>query len=220
MSVVKTVIDKIFDNSDSNTGPNTGPPSQGFTDGDSYTDRGSKDNVEGSATVAAGADAGSVAGDKLAEITRDELKNYLEKFGETEEFLAGDTNSRAMIDSAKESQSLGQQVSAGMQQRSLGRYGANMTPAQMAASQRIGSLGNASSYTGAVNNSVLDQRDRNQNLKMSLLGLGNAQMSTAMSGLGSAAGMEAGREAEYQRARASAHAANMQIVGQIIGLGA
>ena len=177
-------------------------------------------NNPGEGGAQATADAGSVAGDKLAQISRDELKNYLEKFGETEEFLAGDTNSRAMIDDAKSSQMLGQQVSEGMQQRTLGRYGASMTPAQMAAQQRIGSLGNASSYSGAVNNSVLDQRDRNQNLKMNLLGIGNQQMGVAMNGLGSAAGMESNREAQYQRARAAAHAANMQMVGQVVGLAA
>ena len=165
------------------------------------------------------ADAGSIAQKKLAEISRDELKNYLAKFGDMEESLAGDTNSTALIDSAKESQVLGQQVSQESQSRTLSRYGASMTPAQMAAQQRIGSLGNASSYAGAVNNSALDQRDRNQSLRNSLLGIGNEQLGVAMSGLGAAAGMEAGREAEYQRAKAAAHASNMQMIGQIIGFG-
>ena len=165
------------------------------------------------------ADAGSIAQKKLAEISRDELKNYLAKFGDMEESLTGDTNSTALIDSAKESQVLGQQVSQESQSRTLSRYGASMTPAQMAAQQRIGSLGNASSYAGAVNNSALDQRDRNQSLRNSLLGIGNEQLGVAMSGLGAAAGMEAGREAEYQRAKAAAHASNMQMIGQIIGFG-
>ena len=162
---------------------------------------------------------GPSASDTLASISRDELKNYLDTYGKTEEELLADTNSTAIIDGAKESQALGQQVSAGMQQRTLGRYGASMTPAQQAAQQRMGSLGNAASYTGAVNNAAVDQRDRNFGLKSALMGMGKEQLSVAMGGLGSAAGMEASREAEYQRAKASAHASNMNMLGQVIGFG-
>tara|TARA_R110002096_G_scaffold345859_1_gene539335 strand:- start:119 stop:853 length:735 start_codon:yes stop_codon:yes gene_type:complete len=162
---------------------------------------------------------GPSASDTLASISRDELKNYLDTYGDTEEALLADTNSTKMVDDAKSSQALGQQVSAGMQQRALGRYGANLTGAQMASQQRMNSLGNASSFTGAVNNSVLDQRDRNLGLKASLMGMGKEQLSVAMGGLGSAAGMEASREAQYQRDKAAAHASNMQTIGQIIGFG-
>ena len=163
--------------------------------------------------------AGSVAGDALASISRDELANYLKVYGGTEEELLADTNSTKMIDDAKSSQALGQQVSAGMQQRSLSRYGANLTGAQKASQQRMNSVGNAASFTGAVNNSVLDQRDRNLGLKASLLGMGKEQLGVAMGGLGSAAGMEASRESQYQRDKAAAHASNMQMIGQIIGFG-
>ena len=163
--------------------------------------------------------AGSVAGDALANISRDELANYLKVYGGTEEELLADTNSTKMIDDAKSSQALGQQVSAGMQQRSLSRYGANLTGAQKASQQRMNSVGNAASFTGAVNNSVLDQRDRNLGLKASLLGMGKEQLGVAMGGLGSAAGMEASRESQYQRDKAAAHASNMQMIGQIIGFG-
>jgi len=162
---------------------------------------------------------GPSASDTLASISRDELKNYLEKYGKTEEELLADTNSTALIDGARESQVLGQQVSKDMQQRTMSRYGANMTPAQQAAQQRMSSLGNASSYAGAVNNATIDQRDRNFGLKASLMGMGKEQLSVAMGGLGNAAGMEASREAEYQRAKASAHASNMSMLGTIIGFG-
>jgi hypothetical protein len=176
-------------------------------------------NDGGSQQVASAVESGPSAGDTLASITREQLKHYLETYGDMEEGMLADTDSTALIDSAKESQALGQQVSAGMQQRTMSRYGASMTPAQMAASKRMNSLGNASSYSGAVNNSVLDQRDRNLGLKSSLMGMGNEQLNTALDGLGSAAGMEASREAAYQRDKANAHASNMNMLGQIIGFG-
>jgi len=186
--------------SDETKGPNTGPPSTGFADGDAYVDRGSADDNGLSAEERAAASSessGSIAGDTLAKISRDELKNYLDTYGGMEEELLGDTDSRAMIDSAKSSQVLGQQVSSGMQQRALSRYGASMTGAQQASQQRMSSLGNAASYTGAV--------------------MGKEQLSVALGGLSSAAGMESGREAQYQRDRAASHAMNMQALGAVIG---
>ena len=206
--------------SDETKGPNTGPPSTGFADGDAYVDRGSADDNGLSAEERAAASSessGSIAADTLAKISRDDLKNYLDTYGGMEEELLGDTDSRAMIDSAKSSQVLGQQVSSGMQQRALSRYGASMTGAQQASHQRMSSLGNAASYTGAVNNSVLDQRDRNLGLKSGLTSMGKEQLSVALGGLSSAAGMESGREAQYQRDRAASHAMNMQALGAVIG---
>jgi hypothetical protein len=49
--------------------------------------------------------------------------------------------------------------------------------------------------------------------------MGKEQLGVAMGGLGSAAGMEASRESQYQRDKAAAHASNMQMIGQIIGFG-
>ena len=197
-----------------------GPPGRDYAQTNDYVDRGSKfDHAEGPSGGQSRGTDGPSAGDTLASISRDELKNYLAKYGKTEEELLADTNSTAIIDGAKESQALGQQVSAGMQQRTLGRYGASMTPAQQAAQQRMSSLGNAASYSGAVNNAAVDQRDRNFGLTASLMGMGKEQLNVAMGGLGSAAGMEADRESAYQRDKAAAHASNMQMLGTIIGFG-
>jgi len=176
-------------------------------------------NSGGGQQVASAVESGPSAGDTLASITRDELKNYLETYGEMEEGMLADTDSTAIIDSAKKSQVLGQQVSSDIQQRTMSRYGATMTPAQLAASKRMSSLGDSASYAGAVNNSAIDQRDRNLGLKASLMGIGKEQLKVAMDGLGSAAGMDASREAAYQRDRASAHAANMNAIGTIFGMG-
>jgi hypothetical protein len=200
-------------------GPNTGPPSQGFKEGAPIDYKPNRMGEGGNGGSQVSTDAGSMAQETLANISRDELKNYLDKFGSTEEALLADTDSRAMIDNAKSSQVLGQQVSDGMQQRTLGRYGASLTGAQQVSQNRMNSLGNAANYTGAVNNSVLAQRDRNLGLKSSLMGIGNEQLSVALGGLSSAAGMESQREAQYQRDRAAAHASNMQMIGQVIGFG-
>mgnify|MGYP003637480533 FL=1 len=216
------VLDKLGDMFNSvSQGPNTGPPSQGFKEGapKDYKPNRIGEGGGGGGGSQVSKDAGSMAQETLANISRDELKNYLDKFGSTEEALLADTDSRAMIDNAKSSQVLGQQVSDGMQQRTLSRYGASLTGAQQASQNRMSSLGNASNFTGAVNNSVLDQRDRNLGLKSQLMGIGNEQLGVAMGGLSSAAGMEASREAQYQRDRAAAHASNMQMIGQVIGFG-
>jgi len=157
--------------------------------------------------------------ERLATISRDALDNYLAKYGQTETDLVSDTTSTAIIDAAREAQQLGQATSVGVQQRSLGRYGAQMTPAQMAATQRATSLGQSASYAGAMNNAVLDQRDRNFALTTGLLGIGNDQLKTAMGDLATAAGLASDREAQYQRDKASAHASNMNLLGSIFGLG-
>ena len=214
------VLDKLGDMFNSvSQGPNTGPPSQGFKEGAPIDYKPNRMGEGGNGGSQVSTDAGSMAQETLANISRDELKNYLDKFGSTEEALLADTDSRAMIDNAKSSQVLGQQVSDGMQQRTLGRYGASLTGAQQVSQNRMNSLGNAANYTGAVNNSVLAQRDRNLGLKSSLMGIGNEQLSVALGGLSSAAGMESQREAQYQRDRAAAHASNMQMIGQVIGFG-
>jgi hypothetical protein len=214
------VLDKLGDMFNSvSQGPNTGPPSQGFKEGVPIDYKPNRIGEGGNGGSQVSTDAGSMAQETLANISRDELKNYLDKFGSTEEALLADTDSRAMIDNAKSSQVLGQQVSDGMQQRTLGRYGASLTGAQQVSQNRMNSLGNAANYTGAVNNSVLAQRDRNLGLKSSLMGIGNEQLSVALGGLSSAAGMESQREAQYQRDRAAAHASNMQMIGQVIGFG-
>ncbi len=201
----------------------SGPPGRNYgSSGEKTNERAKTSTAVASAKPTAAApqvEDGPSASDTLASISRDELKNYLEKYGKTEEELLADTNSTALIDGARESQVLGQQVSKGMQQRTMSRYGANMTPAQQAAQQRMSSLGNASSYAGAVNNATIDQRDRNFGLKASLMGMGKEQLSVAMDGLGNAAGMEASREAAYQRDKAAAHASNMSMIGSIIGFG-
>jgi len=214
------VLDKLGDMFDSNNkGPNTGPPSQGFKEPAPIDYKPNRMGEGGNNSPQPTADSGSIAQKTLANISRAELKNYLDTYGGMEEKLLGDTDSRAMIDSAKSSQVLGQQVSDGMQQRTLSRYGASMTGAQQASQQRMNSLGNAANFTGAVNNSVLAQRDRNLGLKSSLVGMGKEQLNVALGGLSSAAGMEASREAQYQRDRAAAHASNMSMMGQIIGFG-
>jgi len=214
------VLDKLGDMFDSNNkGPNTGPPSQGFKEPEPIDYEPNRMGEGGNNSPQPTADSGSIAQKTLANISRAELKNYLDTYGGMEEKLLGDTDSRAMIDSAKSSQVLGQQVSDGMQQRTLSRYGASMTGAQQASQQRMNSLGNAANFTGAVNNSVLAQRDRNLGLKSSLVGMGKEQLNVALGGLSSAAGMEASREAQYQRDRAAAHASNMSMMGQIIGFG-
>ena len=246
--IVKGLIDKYKEGNSSNTTTvsagasngsppgrnysNGGPPGSGYDsvatttsgstggNGDTgFVNRGSTAKNQGEGNSTAQVDEGPSAGDTLANISRDELKNYLATYGKTEEELLADTKSTAILDGAKESQVLGQQVSAGMQQRSLGRYGASMTPAQQASQQRMTSLGNAASYSGAVNNGAVDQRDRNFGLTASLMGMGKEQLSVAMGGLGSAAGMEASREAQYQSDKAAAHASNMQMLGTIIGFG-
>ena len=219
-SSVMGVLDKLGDMFNSvSQGPNTGPPSQGFKEGTRAPKDYKPNRIGEEQNRTVSTDAGSMAQETLANISRDELKNYLDKFGSTEEALLADTDSRAMIDNAKSSQVLGQQVSDGMQQRTLSRYGASLTGAQQASQNRMNSLGNASNFTGAVNNSVLAQRDRNLGLKSNLMGIGNEQLGVALGGLSSAAGMEASREAQYQRDRAAAHASNMQMMGQIIGFG-
>jgi len=214
------VLDKLGDMFDSNNkGPNTGPPSQGFKEPAPIDYKPNRMGEGGNNSSQPTAASGSIAQQTLANISRDELKNYLDTYGSTEEALLADTDSRAMIDNAKSSQVLGQQVSDGMQQRTLSRYGASMTGAQQASQNRMNSLGNAANFTGAVNNSVLAQRDRNLGLKSSLMGMGKEQLNVALGGLSSAAGMEASREAQYQRDKAAAHAQNMQMMGQIIGFG-
>ena len=159
------------------------------------------------------------AQERLATISRDALNNYLEKYGDIETDLVGDTNSTAIIDAARNAQQLGQESAAGVQQRSLSRYGAQMTPAQMAASQRATSLGQSAGFAGAMNNAVLDQRDRNFALTSSLVGLGNNQLKLAMGDMAAAAGLASDREAQYQRDKANAHANNMNLLGSIIGFG-
>ena len=155
----------------------------------------------------------------LAAITRDQWNHYLQQFAPLENELVGDVNSRDLVTKAAKTAATQTRVGDASLDRSISRYGLNMTGVQRAQLERQQAIGNATNTAQAVNTARVDQRDRNLSLAANLMQQGRGVSSSAISGLGDAANSEAQRNAHNAQAKAQAKAQQTSTAIGIVGLG-
>jgi len=106
-------------------------------------------------------------------------------------------------------------VAAASLDRTIDRYGMNVNGAQRAQLDRQQSLGQAAGTAQAVNTARIDQRERNLGLASSLMQVGRGVNSSALDGMGTAASLEANRNATNAQNKAQAKANQWQTIGTL-----
>tara|TARA_R110002051_G_scaffold21001_2_gene56345 strand:- start:15878 stop:16690 length:813 start_codon:yes stop_codon:yes gene_type:complete len=169
-----------------------------------------------------GGGGGSGGGDPdavYARITRQEYQDYVTNFREFEEELINKaTTDTSLIDYAREDAAFSEERTAGMAQRNLSRYGAQLTPAQQQEMQR--SIGRGTTLGGiqSVADARIGQRDANQRLMADLINIGQGVNRTSLAQLGSAAQDATARKNAYKQARAGHKAATNQAIGGLASM--
>ena len=154
---------------------------------------------------------------ELARITREEFDRYNESeeqiYNQLQEFrnqdMVGEAKTMARADNIRV---------ADMQKRMRARYGVKAATGQAAQAEGLArSLGDATNVATAFNTGQLQQRDASFGALGALVNQGNAVRGNSMSSLTNAANIEAGREAQYQQARAAHRAGRWNAIGSFFG---
>lgn len=151
-----------------------------------------------------------------ANITRDEYMSYIKDYRNFEQTqIDRSRNDTSLIDQAKTDAPQATQVSQDMQQRSIGRYGVSLTPAQQQEMQRTqqrqGSLG----YINALSNSRIAQKEANTALLSDLINIGQGVNRSSQSQLASAASDANARNQAYDNAKAQSKQSTIGAIGAV-----
>lgn len=151
-----------------------------------------------------------------ADLTRREYMDFVNNYGKFEnELIDKAQTDTSIIDQAREDAPAAAELTAGIQERNLSRYGGTLTAAQrqqMGGSlQRANTLGNIQ----AVNDARVAQKDANSKLLADLINIGQGVNRTAQGQLGSSAQNATQLKNAYQQAKANSKAQTYSTVGQL-----
>lgn len=150
-----------------------------------------------------------------ASMTKTQYLDWVKNFGSFEEKTIGRLKDTSLVDEAPEDAKKQAEISRGIRQRNLERYGTELTVAQRSEMGRASQRGESLSIAGATNNARIAQIESNNRLRANLANIAQGVYGGAMQGMGSAAANAQARSAAYQNAKASARAQNAQMGGQI-----
>lgn len=149
-----------------------------------------------------------------AQITRDEYMERQRDFGAFEQELINQAqNDTSLIDNARTDSERAVGLMQGVNQRSMERYGTNLTPAQRQQMQRGLATSGTLGRIQAVNDARIAQKDLNNATLASLISIGQGVNVNAQQGLASAAANQAARNNAYEQAKAQSKAATYQTIG-------
>ena len=152
----------------------------------------------------------------MAGITRGEYNDYVRDYQgfELEQIEKARTDT-SLIDSAREDSAMASQLSGQVADRNIGRYGAQLTPAQQ--QQQQGSLQRSTALGSiqALSDARIAQREANQTLLADLINIGQGVNRSSQSQLASAASDQSAREQAYKSAKANSKAQTYQTVGSL-----
>ena len=151
-----------------------------------------------------------------AAITRGEYNDYVRDYQDFElEQIEKARTDTSLIDSAREDAAMASQLSGQVAQRNIGRYGAQLTPAQL--QQQQGSLQRSTALGSiqALSDARIAQREANQTLLADLINIGQGVNRSSQSQLASAASDQSAREQAYKSAKAQSKAQTYQTVGSL-----
>jgi len=153
-----------------------------------------------------------------ANMTKQDYLDYIKNFRPFEDELIEQAKTdTSLIDQAVEDTAIAQQMTAGIAKRNLGRYGAELTPAER--QQQTRNLQRANTLGGiqAISDARLAQKDANVKLLGDLINIGQGVNRSSLSQMGSAAADASARKSAYEQAKA---ASKQQTYSTIGGLGA
>ena len=151
-----------------------------------------------------------------ADITYRQYMDYKKDFQQFElDQIEKSQTDTGLIDQAFEDAPKAAELSQQSQQRSLSRYGAELTPAQaqqmQRSNQRTGKLG----MINAVQNARLAQQEQNTTLMSDLINIGQGLNRSSLQMIGSAAQNQSNREQAYDNAKAQSKASTMGTIGAL-----
>ena len=152
----------------------------------------------------------------FARMTRQDYMNYVRDFRDFEnELINRSQNDTSLIDAAREDTVNASALSSGIAERNAQRYGANLTPAQIAEQERA--MGRASSLgqVQAVNNARLAQKSLNEQLQNDLINIGQGVNRSALSSMQSSAQNAVNLKNQYDQAKANSRAQTYSTIGSI-----
>lgn len=153
-----------------------------------------------------------------ANMTKQDYLDYIKNFRPFEDELIEQAKTdTSLIDQAVEDTAIAQQMTADIAKRNLGRYGAELTPAER--QQQTRNLQRANTLGGiqAISDARLAQKDANVKLLGDLINIGQGVNRSSLSQMGSAAADASARKSAYEQAKA---ASKQQTYSTIGGLGA
>lgn len=165
---------------------------------------GSKGYKPGKVSTSSGPDQ------QTADIANSQYKYYQDNYVPFENKMianaTGDMTPR--INTALGNLNTFQQNAAGIQNRSMSRYGMAQDPRMMAAMNRQQSLGNAAQSAALHNTTAQGLYDQNLSSLGAMTAIGRGLSTQAIDGIGASAANESARNAQYSAAKQSAAQAN------------
>jgi hypothetical protein len=151
----------------------------------------------------------------LTDVLAREEQRYNYFYRPVEDELIASLRDTSIIDNARENANAGFGQAAERAARQRSRYGVQQSALEEQQSAAQQAMQQALNFDSTVNDARLEQQERNDGLRRQLIDVGRGFAGDAMSGLSSAAGNQAQRDAANAAARAQHKAQNIGTVGTI-----
>lgn len=151
-----------------------------------------------------------------ANITRQEYEDYVNNYRQFElDLIKQAQTDTSLIDQAREDSVNAAEVTQGIAERNLQRYGANLTPVQQQEMSRGLQRSNTLGGIQSVNDARIAQREANTALMSDLINIGQGVNRASQSQLGTSAANAAARQQQYEAARAQSKAQTYSTIGSL-----
>lgn len=155
-----------------------------------------------------------------ADMTRRMFDSYVRDFEPFErELIERARTDTSLIDRARTDAKMSSDLSRGIANRNVSRYGGSLTPAQLREQKRGLDRGEVLTANQSVNDARLAQRDLNQSLLAGLIDIGQGVRQSSEGGLMDAAASQSARQNAYRQAKAQNKANTISGIGSLVGLG-
>lgn len=151
-----------------------------------------------------------------AAITKQEYEDFIAKYSDFEEDLIEKaTTDTSLIDQARLDAPMASQLTQGIQERNISRYGGELTGAQTNEMARALERGSVLGGIQSVNDARIAQDEANTRLLSDLINIGQGVNRASQSQLGTSAQNATQLKNAYQQAKAQSKAQTYNTVGQL-----
>ena len=151
-----------------------------------------------------------------ADMTRGEYLDYVKNYRDFEEEMIHKAKTdTSLIDQARQDVSTAGQLTKGIAERNVSRYGASLTPAQRKAQKNALRTSNTLGSIQAVADAKIAQKEANTGLLSDLINIGQGVNRASQSQMGSAAADATARKNAYEQARAASKAQTYSTIGSL-----
>lgn len=149
-------------------------------------------------------------------ITRQEYEDYVKNYRQFELDLINQAQTdTSLIDQARDDSVNASEITRGIAERNLQRYGANVTPAQQQEMSRSLQRSNTLGGIQSVNDARIAQREANTALLSDLINIGQGVNRSSQGQLGQSAANAAARQQQYEAARAQSRSQTYSTIASL-----